>query len=300
MRMQDALERVLAERVLEPVTADQYERTVRRFEEHLGRPATVADLTYESVNAWLIDLSQELGPITVSNYRRAILMLWNYLAAIGEVQPYAKQRVRKPKAEPQIVESWTLEQLKQLIEAAKQLPGQLRIGIPVNKLLVAWLWVGFDTGLRPIDLRLLQWKRVHLHNQCVTVVQHKTKYLHTASLSEESIEALREILEPSRDKVFPLSKGGMRRWELRLFAFAKQSGFCRRTGQGLGRLRSLHATEIYRAEGLSAAAESLGHVGGTRTVRAHYIDARAVHMGRLPRRPYGQRDQGERGKSRAG
>lgn len=285
MKMELVLQRVLAERDLETVTADQYTRTLRRFEESLGRPAEIRDLSYENVNEWIKQLQRCLGAVTVRNYRRAFLMFWNYLAANGELEPYARQRVRQPKVTPQIVSSWTLDQLTLLLKAAETLDGRLRCGIPVNEFMVAWLWVGFDTGLRPSDMRLVKWNQVYSEQGCVTIVQHKTKYLHTASLSQQSIDALQSLASPKRDRVFPLGKGGMRRWELRLFSKAADFGFTRQSGEGLGRLRSLHATEIYKAEGLSAAAESLGHVGGTRTVKAHYIDAKAVQKRHLPRRP---------------
>ena len=282
MRIQQALEKVLTERVLDRVTADQYQRAVRRFEESLGRPAEIEDLNYANINAWLA--SMQLAPVTICNYRRSILMLWNYLASIGDIPPYAKQRIRRPKVVPHIVRSWDVEQLGELLAATERVHGSLRCGMPASEFLKAWLWVGFDTGLRPIDLRLLQWKHVDSERGCVTIVQNKTKQSHTAVISDDAIKSLRSIRTYDARRVFPLSKGGVRRWELRLFKVAESIGFMRNVGEGLGRLRSLHATEIYRSDGLSAAAESLGHVGGTRTVRAHYIDARAVHMGRLPNR----------------
>jgi integrase len=85
--------------------------------------------------------------------------------------------------------------------------------------------------------------------------------------------------------VFPLSKSGVRRIELILFETAAKLGFRRMRGQGLGCLRKSHATQVYTAEGESAAAESLGHVSGTRTVRRHYIDSRSIKSGRLPPEP---------------
>jgi integrase len=104
-------------------------------------------------------------------------------------------------------------------------------------------------------------------------------------MSESLLVRLERIKEPSRTLVFPLSKSGIRRLELILFKTAESLGFRRIRGQGLGTLRKSHATEIYKRDGESAAAESLGHVGGTRTVRQHYIDARSIKAGRLPPEP---------------
>lgn len=286
MRIRSTLETVLAERDLEKVTADQYERTLRRFEESLGRPAVVNDFTADTVNLFIRELQTRLAPVTVANYRRSLLMLWNHLAATNHIAPYVRQRIRKPKVAPQIVQSWTLEQLQVLLTASTKLTGTLRCGIKASDYMTAWLWVGFDTGLRPSDQRLLQMHQLNMHQRCISIVQHKTNKPHTAVLGEESVDALEKIMRPARKKLFPLSKGGMRRWELVLFRIADELGFGRRKGEGLGRTRVLHATEIYKSDGLSAAAESLGHVSGTRVVKAHYIDAAAIHRGRLPRRPH--------------
>ncbi len=286
MRIRSALDTVLAERDLQKVTADQYDRTLRRFEENLGRPAVVDDLTADQVNLFIRSLQTELAPVTVSNYRRSLLMLWNHLAATNAIAPYVRQRIRKPKVSLQIVQSWTLAQLQVLLEASTKITGVLRCGIKASDYVNAWLWIGFDTGLRPSDQRLLQMHQLNLHERCISIIQHKTNKPHTAVLGDESIEAVQRIMRPARKKLFPLSKGGMRRWELELFRIADEMGFGRRKGEGVGRTRVLHATEIYKADGLSAAAESLGHVSGTRIVKSHYIDAAAIHRGRLPRRPH--------------
>lgn len=101
-------------------------------------------------------------------------------------------------------------------------------------------------------------------------------------LSEATVASLVAIERPSRDLVFPLSKGGMRRLELMLYNESIRHGFTRIKGQGIGTIRKTHATAIYITDGECAAAESLGHVGGVRTVRASYIDHRAIKQGRLP------------------
>ncbi len=118
-----------------------------------------------------------------------------------------------------------------------------------------------------------------------TITQHKTGVPHTAPLSEESVKATNLLRKAGEKKVFFLSKGGTRRLEISLFTLAKDLGFSRRNGQGLGSLRKLHATQVYLQAGELAAAESLGHIGGVRTARRSYIDSRAIKLGRLPPRP---------------
>ncbi|MBM3967890.1 MAG: phage integrase family protein, partial [Planctomycetes bacterium] len=169
-----------------------------------------------------------------------------------------------------------------LVDACEKIPGKLRCGVKTGAFLQAWVRVGYDTGLRPVDLRLLRWNDVDFNRGMLSIVQHKTKRAHTARLSPTACELLAAIERPPREKVFPLSKSGIRRIELILFATAQKLGFRRMRGQALGTLRKSHATQVYEAEGEFAAAESLGHVGGVRTVRRSYIDSRSIKAGRLP------------------
>ena len=268
---------------LERCTTAQYERAVRKFGDYLERTPTVSDLHIDSVNEFLAHLKDAgKSGTTIRNYRVALTRVWNLAVERGFAQPYDPRRLRSPKIQRKPVRAWSLSQIKMLTDAAAMLPGTLQCGIPMGALLRAWVRVGYDTGLRPIDLRLLEWSAVDLAAGTIDIVQHKTSRPHNAKLSPAAVAALDAISSPSRSHVFPLSKGGMRRLELKLFDLARRLGFRRNRGQGLGTLRKSHATQIYEKEGEYAAAESLGHVGGTRTVRANYIDSRSIRQGRLP------------------
>ena len=283
MILPEIVRQIARECDLERCTTDQYERAVRKFGEFLVRTPTVSDLRIDSVNEFLTHL-KDIGKsgATIRKYRVAITRVWNLAVERGFAQPYDHRRLRSPKIQRKPVRAWSLSQIKILTDAAAMLPGMLRCGIPIGDLLRAWVRVGYDTGLRPIDLRMLEWSAIDLAAGRLGIVQHKTGRPHNARLSPTSIAALDAISSPSRSHVFPLSKGGMRRLELKLFDLARRLGFRRNRGQGLGTLRKTHATQIYEQEGEYAAAESLGHVGGTRTVRANYIDSRSIRQGRLP------------------
>ncbi len=131
-------------------------------------------------------------------------------------------------------------------------------------------------------MRRLCWSNIDLARRLVPIVQSKTGHPHTAQLSLEAVNALLAIRLDGVDRVFAAGKGGMRRWELRLFKHAKQYGFVRQSRQALGTLRKSHATEVCRLHGLNAAAESLGHVSGARIARAHYVQPDAMRPGSLP------------------
>lgn len=273
----DALNSLLVEHDLEHTTQLQHKRAVRRFSEYLGRPATLDDLTLETINQWIIWLGEKkkLSPGSVLNHRSSIVRIWNYCAdTLGTVGECPTRRIRRPKRPARIVRAWTLSELELLLTAAKDLPGRLRCGMKASDFMLAWLWVGYETGLRPIDLRGLQWQNIDFATSTITVVQHKTGCVHTAYFGPESAKHLQSLLTCAQNNVFPLCHWGIRRWEAILYRRAAKFGFTKLPHMGLGTLRKTHATEIYRQYGLAAAAESLGHASGTRMAREHYVDSR--------------------------
>lgn len=277
-----AIDCLVMECDLQPCTIQQYRLAISRFSSWLGHPGTTNDLTTENVNGFLVDLQKRFTARTVRNYRVCITRIWNYLSETEGLAGYNPRRLRRPKIESKPVTSWSCDQVAILIASTESLDYRLRCGLTERDFLAAWIKVGYDTGLRPIDLRLLRWIDIDFDHNSISITQHKTKNVHTAVLGKESIEALKSIRSPVRELVFPMSKGGLRRLEVKLFSLATRYGFQRSRGQGIGTLRKTHATEIYKTQGENAAAESLGHVGGVRTVRASYIDHRAVRHGRLP------------------
>jgi integrase len=243
-------------------------------------------LTFTQVNLFLVKLKDSgITGTTISNYKRAIVRIWNAAVDAELCLPFNPRQLRTPRIQRRPVRSWSLSQVVMLSNAAAMTPGVLQCGILIADLLAAWIRFGYDTGLRPSDLRILRWSDLDITAGTATITQHKTHRPHVARFSAEASRRLLRIEDPARELVFPLTKGGMRRLELILYRYAAGLGFRRIKGQGLGTLRKTHATQIYESEGEHAAAESLGHVGGTRTVRTHYIDSRSLRSGRLPPEP---------------
>jgi len=286
MILSDLVIQIAKERDLEPCTIAQYRRAVEKYGLFLGKIANVSDLNEDDVNRFLARLKEQgKTSTTIINYRIALTVVWNFAVGRDLAKPFNARKLRRPKHEQKVVKSWSLSQIKLLIDACEKITGKLQCGVTVASFLRAWVRVGYDTGLRPTDLRMLRWTDVDLGGGTLSITQHKTKRAHTARLSDAACELLEKIERPPRIYVFPLSKSGVRRIELILFKTAARLGFRRMRGQGLGVLRKSHATQIYQSEGESAAAESLGHTSGTRTVRRHYIDSSAIKAGRLPPEP---------------
>jgi integrase len=284
MILKDLLTRLALECELEPCTVAQYARALEKWALFLGREAGIEDLNPNSVNTFLVSLSEKgLTGTTVRNYRAGLLRVWNFAVRENLTQPYDRSRIRSPKIIRRPVRAWTLSQVQMLVSASKLLPGRLRDSkIPRSVFAPAYVRFAYDTGMRPEDQRRVRWLDLDWDAMRVYFVQHKTGQPHSAPVSEASKVLLSQMMEPRRELIFPLGEGGMRRLELQLFEIADSLGFNRLRGQGLGTLRKTHATQIYEAEGEHAAAESLGHVGGVRTVRQSYIDSRSIKTGRLP------------------
>jgi integrase len=281
-RLIDTLNQVLTERDLASITEQQYRKAIADYSQFLGHDATETDLDYSQINAWLRSLKPNLAPQTIRNRKKGISVVWNHLAEKGLAEYYQSRRVFSPKVVAKPVVSWTLSDYGLLIQASRCLIGFHR-KIPISELLEAWLWVGLDTAFRPSDMREITWDSVSVSDKSITLSQHKTGYVHRASLSDVAIACLDRLRQYANRYVFPINRDEIRYPLKRLYLAAESLGFCKTPGRSIGTLRRLHATLQYEDFGASVAAESLGHHGGTRTVYASYIDHRSRKQGRIPR-----------------
>lgn len=270
MHLRDLVQQLAEERAIAPCTAAGYRYAVDSYSAHLGRPAAVADLDRPAVNRWLVDLESQLQPVTVRNYRRGLLVVWNYAARLELAGDYDHRRIRLvklPQREPIHV---TPADVAELLGAAERLPGRLRCGLAAGPMLRAYIRIGFETGLRPGDVRRLCFSQID-DSGIVRVVQHKTGRLHLAQLSPQTLGDVAAIRFPRRSRLFPLGAGGLRRWADRLIRSSRLSGRI-----SLHALRHAHATAIAAQYGLPAAAASLGHVSGLSVARRFYVSPEAL------------------------
>jgi site-specific recombinase XerD len=282
MLLINVLDQVMMERDLQPITESQYRKAITEYSSFLGRAATVSDLCYTEINRWLKSMKGTLDPVTIVNRKKGLTVVWNYLAELGQTEYYHSKRLFTPKVPPKPVVSWSIRDFDILVAAARNVRGEYH-GIPNNQMLHAWLWVGFDTAFRPSDMHCITWDSVDFKACCIAKTQHKTGVPHRAQLSTTSLKALKAIMAPARELVFPLKKDELRYPLEYLYREAAKIGFVKIQGRSIGTLRRLHATIQYEDHGASVAAESLGHVGGTRTVMRSYVDHRSRRQGRLPR-----------------
>lgn len=268
------VENMLLERPVDVNTGKNYMRSIRFFGDYLHRPATRDDLVETVVNRWLAAVSAVRSSATVLGHKRSITAVWNWLAEQRLVEDYNARRLRRVALVLPPPQAWSITQLRALLEGAESMPGRLAAGYTAAELMRAWVLVGYETGIRPKDLRALRPRDIQGHR--IAITQNKTKRQHSCTISPAAVAALAPLIAAGGTTVFPSSKATMRRWELRLFDTASQFGFDRLRGQALGTLRKTNATEVCRIDGIDAAARSLGHVSGTDIARRYYVAPEAI------------------------
>jgi integrase len=267
------VEDLICERPICVGTQNQYRRSVKCYSTFLGEPAQRTHLVEQIVNRWLISLEGTKAPETIRGRKSGITALWNWLAELGQVSHYNPNRLRRIKLEEKPPVAWSIKNVQALLAGAAEVQGTLDCGLKASELLTAWVWIGYESGLRPGDILRI---RVEQLGDRVAIVQHKTRKPHCFKLSDQALAALQPLLQDGRDQAFGLPRSTARRWELKLFEAAEKFGFTRRRGQALGTLRKTHGTEVCRESGLTAAAQSLGHVSGTLIARRSYVQPDAI------------------------
>jgi hypothetical protein len=127
-------------------TVEQYEISIRRFSEWLGRDACVGDLTEDNVRQFLFAYRESgISARTMNNKRRDLLAMWR--AACDEDFPLPEPRSRRigrAKELPSIPEAWNLDEVGRILERARRETGRIgETGIDPGQwwfsLLLAWI-----------------------------------------------------------------------------------------------------------------------------------------------------------------
>lgn len=126
-------------------SADQMARAVRQFSAFLGHPATLYDLTDETLNRFLRScLDSGLAEATVNSKRRPLLTLWRYAwtKRLVDELPRDVARCREPLHLP---EAWSADQVERLVAQCRETPGTVA-GLPArhwwSSLVITVYWIG--------------------------------------------------------------------------------------------------------------------------------------------------------------
>ena len=240
-------------------------RTATLYAAFIGRPARLSDLTDERVSAWLHSLESSHGAWTRNGHRTRILSLWRF-AARRKLADWPGEVRRQPAPEPQ-PESWTPQEVAQLVAACLLLP----CGAEYFRALIL---TAYESGLRLGDLRRLQREQIRADG-VIRLRQHKTDQPHEPRIRPETAAAVLALTgdNPLACPWGPKKYGAL--WaRLRILAGVDR-GACQQ-------LRRTGATWIAVDNGMEAARQFLGHKSSG-MVR-HYVD-RSRLAGKQPLPP---------------
>lgn len=250
----------------------QLECALRRFEKHLGRPATLADLTADAVNAWLLAMQEEgLSKRTIRGHRGRILSLWNDALDEGiyHVEPRRLRKVKLPRFTPV---AWSPVEVARLLAAARSAPRRFRHSrVACNLFWEAFILLMWDTALRLGDVLALKTDTV-LGKDSFQVVQGKTGDVVCCRLRPETVEAISRTYPPQREYVFGGAVNKSRLWK-KFRALIKDAGLSSVGSTKMIRKSSATAVE---AANPGAAMRHLGHRTPDLAYR-HYVDPRFIN-----------------------
>lgn len=250
-----------------------YGHTIDRFEEYLGRPATLEDFDDLVISKFLQHrLTNPKRPVrrtTVLKDRVQIMAIANYCAKkrlIPEFLTLAPMR-----AAPRLPQAYLIEEVQAIIRAAGQRPG-LECGLPS-----AWYWQTLiatmvQTAGRIGEVSRLTWQCVHPDRQLVVFLA-ETRKGRTRDVERAISPELAARLELHRGEptapVWPWDKTEQVRW-------SRLKVFCRRAGVPY---RAWHAFRKTAASYVAASggnAQKLLDHDRSSTSERHYFDSRIV------------------------
>ena len=158
-------------------------------------PWQVEEVTTEMVDSYLTAALEKLSPTTVANHRRYLTTLM--AAAKRDGLNSCTERFRRVKVPRPCPRAWSLDELRQLIAAARQTPGHFR-DLHKSDFLVAWFLTGYALGLRAGDLMAMRWSDVR--GRRIYLRQSKTSIAHVAVFTDEALAACQAL--PKRPRIF--------------------------------------------------------------------------------------------------
>lgn len=268
MLLRDILDREYAPlRMLKPRAKAQYDMTLARWREHLGREPETGDLTGLAVQAFLAARRAKVSAGTAVKDRTHLVALWGHAFHSRYVETHPKATLPRIKAPKRVPKAYRIEEISSLVRVARALPGTWA-GVPRSLWLACFIRLAFETAERCGAIRALEWPEVDLKERAVTFVAEHRKGAAADNRREISAELARWLAELrgyGQRQVFPWDKHDTMLWH----ELGKLTSICEVRGRGFHGLRRSAASYMAAAGG--SAQELLTH-DNARTTRLHYLD----------------------------
>ena len=174
--------------------SDGYKEQLFVFTKRL--PWQVEEITIEMVDEYLSSALASRSASTVANHRRMLRTLLLEAQRLG-LNTCIHQRFRRVKCPPPVPRAWSLAEIRQLVEAARNTQGHFR-DLKKSMFLEAWFLAAYATGLRAGDLHAIRWDQVR--GRRLYLAQNKTSSPHVAVFTDEALAACKAL--PRRLKIF--------------------------------------------------------------------------------------------------
>lgn len=173
-----------------PGYLEQLEVFARRLPWH------IEEITQDMADEYLTQALTTLAPATVANHRRYLKTLMRAAQRDRLVDDCTVdyRRVKCPRPVPR---AWSLEEIRQLVAAARETTGHFR-DLKKSLFLEAWFLSAYCLGVRAGDLHQLRWSDVR--GERVYLGQSKTQVPHVAVFTAEALAACRRL--PKRERIF--------------------------------------------------------------------------------------------------
>lgn len=259
-------------RELSDVYVQSLRCSVRRFEKHLGRPATINDFKHKEVNRYL-KAERDAGRLADRsryNSRKDLITIWKFSGRKLKIDKI--RRVSVAKKNPS---AWYYDQLVKVITAALDLPGGFPNGLPRSLYMATILRFAFETGIRRRDIWSFDVSL--LADNVAAITQHKTKHVQVVQVTDALMGNLIEMrdrliaagdTQPTIVFRWPMSERQFYYWMRRCRVAAGVDANV--ANRALQHLRRTGATEVDRNGG--EAWKFLGHTTSGLD-RKSYIDA---------------------------
>ena len=253
-------------------SVSQHHINITRFGKFLGKVATVADLTNDNVEDCAASMVESgLAPATALKFEHNILALWRFLCKKGVLKEWPEiQMMKQPKRTPQ---AWMRGQMDSLWQEIDDTEGWIG-DVPANLWWRALHMVMWNSGERVTALMQLKWCEVDLEGGWIHILAETRKGKGEDKLFRlhpEAIKALRMIVQPERELVFP--------WPFsELYLWTRYKKIVRSAGLPFDRKHMFHcirkSVASYFEEAGGNATELLGH--SSRRITKMYLDPRIV------------------------
>ena len=269
--LREFVARYAAERGIRSRTIESIHHRLTCFEKMLGRPAKLADLNDTIMNLWTTKLFDAgLSAVTVRGYRGMALALWRAAYEMNFLND-RPGRIRKIKVKPAAPQCWTADQLVQIVNTVRALPGELGSDVTVGRAVfwTAFVLVGYYSALRSGDLLSLRWDQIQ--DGLIVLTMSKTGDTIVCTLPLDALEQLEKLRGGGRTLVFG-----------QLMNDKNCRDFFRRVTRALGLpgsikwLRRTSATLVERMHP-GAAKAHLGHRTHGLAYK-HYVDPRLLQQ----------------------